>query len=853
MTLVPAAVFLLFEGALRFFDYGHPTDFFIPGGEHATWTTNQQFGWRFFPPAIARSPEACELADKKPSDGFRIFVLGGSAAMGIPDPAFGLGRILEVMLQERFPDAEFEVVNAAMTAVNSHAVLPIARDCAAHDADLLVVYMGNNEVYGPYGPGTVFCDFSPSLSVIRTSIYLKSTKTGQLLENLVHPASQGAEHRTHWKGMEMVCGNRVAADDPRLQSVYGHFRENLRDLCDVADCSGAGLILCTVATNLADSAPFGAEHRAHLSEAERADWEAACKVGIALAEANSEAQALEHFLKAAAIDDRRADLQFRMGRCLLALGQSDEARRHFTLARDLDVLRFRADTPINAAIREVAAEKAAQGVHLVDIERAFELQSGTPAGPPDRGLFYEHVHLTPEGNYLLAKMVFEQVVTLLPDGIRSHGSDVVAAPSAERCFLRLALTDWDRYRMAAVIADLLSRPPFTAQIDHQQQLARHRRSLAGLARQGCSPAALRDACRVYEAALEGACPSPALRQNYATLLTARGDCQGAAEQWRLLLARFPDMATWHVELGKVLQGQREWAAAIAEFQAAMRINPYCDAVALYNIGTALLEQGEPEQAAVQLRRSLAVDPELARTHNNLGLALLDQGKPKEAIDCFRKALDLEPDIADAHNNLGLGLAEQGDLTEAEKHYREALAIDPGNRNAHHNLASLLGLQGKGDALIQLHRQAAEFPPQQGDVQVAHDVAVALTKSGRVADAIRQYRAVLGLDPDYVPALSNLARILATHDRPDFRDGPEAVRLMERACRGSKGEDPKLLDTLAAAYAEAGRLEDAVATATRALQRARAEHHVQLVPMIEHHLSLYKQGKPFHWPWSAARR
>ena len=74
--------------------------------------------------------------------------------MGMPNPAFSFGRILEVMLHERYPGCRFEVVNTSMTAINSHAILEIARDCSSQGGDLFVIYMGNNEVVGPYGPGT---------------------------------------------------------------------------------------------------------------------------------------------------------------------------------------------------------------------------------------------------------------------------------------------------------------------------------------------------------------------------------------------------------------------------------------------------------------------------------------------------------------------------------------------------------------------------------------------------------------------------------------------------------------------------------------------------------------------------
>ena len=104
--------------------------------------------------------------------------------MGDPEPAFGLPRVLEALLELRFSDQEFEVINTAMTAVNSHVVLPIAWDCRVLDADAWVIYMGNNEVVGPYGAGTVFGGRAMPLWLIRCGLALHRTRTGQLLAEL---------------------------------------------------------------------------------------------------------------------------------------------------------------------------------------------------------------------------------------------------------------------------------------------------------------------------------------------------------------------------------------------------------------------------------------------------------------------------------------------------------------------------------------------------------------------------------------------------------------------------------------------------------------------------------------------
>ena len=223
MIVAPVLFIAVLEAGLRLGGYGYPTTFFIGPNADGVYTPNPRFGWRFFPRPLARSPIP-SLLSAKPAGTVRIFVLGGSAAQGMPNYSFSFGRILEVMLRERYPDVKFEVVNTAMTAINSHVVLEIARDCAAHQPDLFVVYMGNNEVVGPYGPGTVFQQWSPSLKFIRANVWVKSTRIGQLFDGAIHYLHAKDGSPASWQGMEMFLGNQIAADDPRLEAVYSNFR-----------------------------------------------------------------------------------------------------------------------------------------------------------------------------------------------------------------------------------------------------------------------------------------------------------------------------------------------------------------------------------------------------------------------------------------------------------------------------------------------------------------------------------------------------------------------------------------------------------------------------------------------------
>jgi hypothetical protein len=114
-----------------------------------------------------------------------VVVLGESAAQGVPAPQFGFAAQLRAQLRSRYPGRAVEVINTGIVAINSHAVYQIARQMADLSPDAFVVYMGNNEVVGPYGPGCAYLSEMPPLWVIRLSIWVKSTRTGQLVNAAV--------------------------------------------------------------------------------------------------------------------------------------------------------------------------------------------------------------------------------------------------------------------------------------------------------------------------------------------------------------------------------------------------------------------------------------------------------------------------------------------------------------------------------------------------------------------------------------------------------------------------------------------------------------------------------------------
>lgn len=717
-TLVPALLFACVELVLRLLHYGYPTSFFRETriAQQAVYVENDRFGLRFFPRSVLRIPAPTVIPAKKPDQTCRVFILGESAALGDPEPAFGFGRYLEVLLRERFPEKRFEVICAAMTAINSHALLPMAKECAKREGDLWVIYMGNNEVVGPFGAGTVLGPRAPLRFAIQASLALKTTRVGQLLDATLDRIIPAASPPSSWSGMKMFLDAPTRHDDASRQRTDDHFRKNLDAILSQAKSAGVPVILCTVASNLKDCAPFASLHASRLSDDQRREWERLNQSGIELENAGQWRHALERYQQAAVIDGEFAELQFRLGRCHLALDQWDQARQAFKHARDFDALPFRASSKLNAIIQEAGRKHAGAGVALLDVEEI--VAQASPQRIAGMEMFYEHVHLNFAGNYQLAHAVAGQAERLLPGLQQASGKR--DWPAAEVCDQQLCVTPWDRLRVYDNVRRRLSQPPFTLQLNHTHQIQNLTRELTSIRAQLVTEA-IEPARARYRLALQQRPDDFILHGNFAKLLEDTGDWSGALSQWQRtqellpyhfgpefylgkLLARLgrfdeaerrltrtvelrPDAVEALDELGRVLTRQKRYAAALETFNQALALQPGNAELHLH-VAEAQAAYGQRAEAMTSLRQAIQLRPEYWQARYLLGVELAILEDLTAAREQFIEVIRLKPDHTLAHLNLGITLAKQKRLTDAVLQFEETLRLDPSNRMAREYLSKL---------------------------------------------------------------------------------------------------------------------------------------------------------------------
>lgn len=755
----PLIIVGVLELTLRLTGFGYPTGFLLPSENHGqkTWVQNNQFGWRFFGAQMARLPQPISISQQKPAGTIRIFVFGESAAFGDPQPRFGLPRMLEAILELRHPGTKFEVINAAMTGINSHTIVPIARDCASAGGDVWVIYMGNNEVVGPFGSGTVFGPQAPPLSVIRASLSLKATRTGQLFDSLAGALRPPPPSKSEWGGMAMFLDQRVRADDRRMPNVYRNFEQNLADILKAGHESGAGIVLSTVAVNLRDSAPFASLHRPDLSTNQLADWDATVKRGVAAEEAGDLQGAWSSLHQAAQEDDTFAELRFRLGQCALALGHPEEAVKHYAAARDLDALRFRCDTRLNQVIRQEAADRVSDRILLADAERAFA--EASPDNLPGADLFYEHVHLTFRGNYLLASVIAHQVEQLLPSTMSTAKS---SWPEMFECAGRLAYTDRDVQLAVSEILGRLADPPFAWQLNHAEQVHHLAELSRSLAPPG-SPVSLQKARAACESAIARFPDDPLLYQQLAELKQAAGDQAGVAEEAQRSLDLLPGNPQSGLLLGLALAQQQKYEQAATAFRQIFELNSQ-DVWARQNFALCLQKMGRKDEAIREFKRALAIKPRFGLAWLGLGQVYEETGRTNEAAVCYQSALANPIHRADELATLARFCRSRQWFEAAATNYLEAIKLSPSDANLCMEAGQTLGQLGRHTEAAQCFADACRLSPAWG--QAYFLCGAELGKAGKPGDAEREFREAARLMPDVVEARLNLG--IALYQQQKFQ-------------------------------------------------------------------------------------
>jgi tetratricopeptide (TPR) repeat protein len=256
------------------------------------------------------------------------------------------------------------------------------------------------------------------------------------------------------------------------------------------------------------------------------------------------------------------------------------------------------------------------------------------------------------------------------------------------------------------------------------------------------------------------------------------------------------------------------------------------------------------------RKTLDGNPDCSLAHNNLGNLLYTQGNVQEAMEYYRKAIQTKPDYYEALHNLALAFANEGRFDEAIENYRKAIQFYPNFPDALNGLGVALVHKNQTDEAISQYREAIRLKPDYADAH--YNLALALLDKNQTDEAMNQFKEAARLNPDYRPACINLGNIIDLNDQawelaisPDagIRDGARAVKLAEDACQQTHYQQTIMVGTLAAAYAEAGRFDEAITTGQKACALASELGQTNLLKRNQELITLYQAHRAYHEPAS----
>ena len=561
-----------------------------------------------------------QFYQKKPTGTYRIFCLGGSTTYGRPyNDATSFAGWLRELLPKADPRRRWEVINAGGISYASYRVARLMNELALYEPDLFIIYSGHNEFleersYGPLrdAPGAIK---STAALLARTRTW---TAMRLLMKRMNIVSSSKPDQSVRLTGeVDALLDNFGPAiykrDDNLRDKILMHYRVSLERMVKIAESAHADVIFVTPASNLKDFSPFKSQHTDGLSESDRLRVDNLLAEAQELIRESRWSEALKILDEALVIDPRFAELHYRRGKVLFALGQQQKAKAAFRRARDEDICPLRALSPMQEALAEVSQETGTLLVDFVDlVEQRLAAEQGHRV--PGEEYFLDHVHPTTEGNGMLAIRLVEAM--------------------SERGILQPVDT-WNEEAIAAVSSQI------EAGLDPQLRTL----SLVNLAKVLAWAGKYEDASPLASQVLASGVEDPAIIIDAASILATyyalEGDTAEEKKYFRMALNANPKNPDLHFKIGmqsiKRQSPELEVAAAHVFFASVFWSKENRDMLH-QNLGRIMAERGRYAAAYSDLLEARRLNPEdketeflLARLREQLGPEAQNIALPKIAL------------------------------------------------------------------------------------------------------------------------------------------------------------------------------------------------------------------------------
>ena len=610
-----------------------------------------------------------EFPQTKADNSYRIFCMGGSTTYGRPyfDEVSFCGW-LRAYLQAAEPTRNWEVINAGGVSFASYRVTRLMNELKQYQPDLFIVYSGQNEFLeqrsysGLIDQPDWLVNLNASLS--GTRVY---TALAQLIEAVQPDSLQQAKARSQLSGeVDEILNHTIGPqsyqrDDALKQHILTHYRLNLLRMVRIAQSVDAGILFVQPAINLKDMSPFKSAHREGLDAATLQAWQSLYDRAGEHASAGDATAALALYRKALALDNRHAELHYRMGQALFSLGHYAESEQAFQRAVEEDIAPLRMLGAMQRSVAEVAAE---EGVPLVDFPEILRqaYREEYPHAVFGKEYFVDHVHTSMDGYRLLGLALFDELVNA-----------GIARPDSS----------WNAARREAV------RESVIASLDPRDAGG----ALLNLGKVLEWAGKFEEAYDAFQRSMAILGPSPILYDRLARTSYVLGKYDETMHYLSESLKLDPRIPGVHAKLATILGKQEKTAEAILHFQAELEITPDNYIV---HAGLAKLfeKQGDDTVALQHYEKALQLEPGFEFVRVKLAYLLTRQGRYDEARLHCEETLRINPQQYRAQTALGLILKRQGNYQQAIQHFSEALRLEPGDSTAQQNLQQLRAQSGK---------------------------------------------------------------------------------------------------------------------------------------------------------------
>ncbi len=591
LVLIPVIFFILLEISLRIFGYGREIPQWLDASQGKS-IINPDVAFRYFN-NVQNVPTTIEdvFDQKKKENSYRVFVLGGSSAAGFPYMPMGsFSRYIRKRLELAYPTLQIEVVNLGLSAVNTYTIRDLLPEVLNQNPDLIIIYAGHNEYYGALGVGSME-SLGTSRSFVNLILYLNKYRTVQLIRNIlssifsVFISNESANTGTLMS--RMAKDQYINFNSEKFNAGLEQYEGNMRDILEMIKEKNVPVIIGRLASNLKDQKPF--------VSADTPGYPSAGEI----------------------YKDAMVELQNKNLKAADSL---------FTLAKDLDALRFRAPEKINEII-----EKLADEYNIISVAIDSVLAEASEDGITGNELMTDHLHPNIEGFHLMGNAFYEAMNSnnLLPaiePKVPFESQDSLTRELF--MFSRLDSTIGN-YRITMLKNDW----PF---IERDQK--KNRKEIL-------HPADFIDSIAALQ--VEGKITWEVAHLNAAKVNYERGNLTGYLKHMDILIYQYPVVVEYYDQTALGCLQLNEFDIALKYLHKRYEMEPgeFCTKW----IGIISLSRGESEKAIPYLEKSIELKPDDAQTLYNLAGAYSRLKKYDLALTTVNRCLNINPDYPQAQN------------------------------------------------------------------------------------------------------------------------------------------------------------------------------------------------------------